>query len=177
MSGYPLDWLSWQEAACLYSRDMIGWTYGDHVLTLRGGTARCSDQQTRLHLHSVVACRGRICPESQRTPTLNRRAIFRRDQRLCLYCGQQYHENDLTLDHIHPLSRGGAHSWMNLVTACRRCNQRKGDRTPEECGMELLAIPYRPNRAEFLALVNSHRILADQMTFLSSHFSQNWRTQ
>jgi len=54
---------------------------------------------------------------------------------------------------------------MNVVTACRACNQRKGNRTPEEAHMHLLYAPYVPNRAEFLILAN-RRILADQMEFL-----------
>ncbi|MGH8594084.1 MAG: HNH endonuclease, partial [Gammaproteobacteria bacterium] len=67
-------------------------------------------------------------------------------------------------------SRGGHDRWSNVVTACRSCNTRKGNRLAEEVGIALLAVPYVPNWAEFLALSN-RRILADQMQFLKSQFN------
>ena len=66
-----------------------------------------------------------------------------------------------------PVSRGGLCVWENCVTACKHCNQRKDDRTPEEAGMKLIAVPYTPNLAEYLILSN-RRILADQMEFLQA---------
>jgi hypothetical protein len=62
-----------------------------------------------------------------------------------------------------------------VVSACRRCNQRKGNRCLEEIDMDLLALPYVPNMAEYLALINSHRIRGDQMAFLRSQFGKNSR--
>ena len=70
---------------------------------------------------------------------LTRRAILARDGRRCQYCGRV--EGELTIDHVLPRSRGGATSWVNCVAACVACNQRKGNRTPEEAGMPL---PRRP---------------------------------
>ena len=100
---------------------------------------------------------------------MNNHELFRRDDNLCLYCGREYPEFGLTRDHVIPLSRGGRDIWSNVVTACKACNTRKGGRTPEQARMPLLAIPYVPNWAEFLALSN-RRILADQMAFLKSQF-------
>ena len=81
----------------------------------------------------------------------------------------------LTRDHIIPRSRGGNNEWTNVATACSRCNHQKGARTPEEANMPLLAVPFRPNLYERFYLMN-RRILADQMDFLSHHFSdqRNW---
>ena len=93
---------------------------------------------------------------------------------LCAFCGGLFSPLKLTCDHILPMSRGGRDTWMNVVTACRSCNQRKGSRTPEEARMQLLYEPYVPNRAEFLILAN-RRILADQMEFLKQHVSANSR--
>ena len=90
------------------------------------------------------------------------------NRNLCLYCGRQFSPNDLTRDHIIPASRGGGSIWENCVTACRNCNQYKDDRTPEEAGMKLLALPYIPNLAQYLILSN-RRILADQMEFLLAY--------
>ena len=75
-------------------------------------------------------------------------------------------------DHVRPLSRGGADVWQNVVTACRRCNHRKGDQTPEEARQELLAVPFIPTHAEYIYL-SGRQILADQMEFLLSHFPRN----
>jgi 5-methylcytosine-specific restriction endonuclease McrA len=73
---------------------------------------------------------------------LSRREVFNRDRYTCLYCGVQ--TRDLTLDHVVPRHRGGAHSWENLVSACKRCNHRKAGRTPREANMRLLREPYAP---------------------------------
>jgi hypothetical protein len=76
---------------------------------------------------------------------------------------------------VHPVSRGGEDDWSNVVTACKRCNARKGNRLLAETSLALLALPYRPNHAEYLALSHSGRILGDQMTFLKGQFSANGR--
>ena len=73
---------------------------------------------------------------------LSRREIFRRDRFTCQYCSLT--TNDLTVDHVLPRHRGGAHSWENLVSACQPCNHRKGGRTPEEARMRLIRPPFRP---------------------------------
>lgn len=72
---------------------------------------------------------------------LSRRNILLRDRHTCQYCGVAYAASQLTLDHVRPRSRGGGGGWENLVTSCRRCNARKGDRTPEEARMPLLRAP------------------------------------
>ena len=76
-------------------------------------------------------------------PRLTRREVFARDGERCQYCGQR--GGQLTLDHVMPKHRGGAHVWENLVTACRECNHRKGGRTPQEARMDLLHEPLRPS--------------------------------
>lgn len=78
---------------------------------------------------------------------LSRKNIMRRDGYRCQYCGCKTKE--LTLDHIIPKSRGGADTWDNLTTACKKCNNKKGNRTPEEAGMKLLNPPSRPNHILF----------------------------
>lgn len=81
-----------------------------------------------------------------------RRSIALRDRYTCQYCGQAPGRSLLTIDHILPRSRGGQTTWDNIVTACRACNMRKGDRTPEEAGMELRKRPGRPHYLAFLML-------------------------
>ncbi|TAF53912.1 MAG: HNH endonuclease [Oscillatoriales cyanobacterium] len=78
---------------------------------------------------------------------LTRRNVFARDGHTCQYCG--YTGEDLTLDHVFPRSRRGGDTWENLVTACVRCNVRKGNRTPEEAEMPLSHPPRRPHSSLF----------------------------
>ncbi|MBB6098812.1 5-methylcytosine-specific restriction endonuclease McrA [Deinobacterium chartae] len=72
----------------------------------------------------------------------SRRNVMRRDFYTCQYCGSR---QDLTLDHVLPRSRGGRHIWENVVVACRSCNQRKGNKTPEEIGFRLRVPPKAPS--------------------------------
>jgi len=73
-----------------------------------------------------------------------RRNIFFRDRNRCQYCGRVFAQKRLNLDHVVPLSRGGASTWDNVVCACIECNSRKGSRTPDEAGMRLVRVPRRP---------------------------------
>ena len=77
--------------------------------------------------------------------SLSRKNILLRDHNTCQYCNKAFPPHELTLDHIHPRSRGGDSAWDNLVTCCRSCNNRKGDRSPEEAGMRLLKRPQAYN--------------------------------
>ncbi len=174
-AGYPLEWLSWQEAVCLQARELVSWAYGEEVMTVHGGHSRHTGEQTVVKLNSIIACRGKVYSKGRTQPPLTNRALFRRDQNTCLYCGNRFKEVQLSRDHVHPLSRGGKDRWTNVVTACKRCNARKGSLLPDECHMELLALPFCPNHAEYLALSHSGRILGDQMAFLKKQFSANSR--
>lgn len=80
---------------------------------------------------------------------LSRKNIFLRDRYFCQYCRQKFDEKHLTLDHVLPVSKGGDNSWMNLVTCCFRCNNKKGNRTPAEAGMPLNRQPKRPHWIPF----------------------------
>ncbi len=69
--------------------------------------------------------------------TFSKKSIFLRDQYTCQYCGKSLQPGNLTLDHVLPKSRAGRSTWENLVTSCKSCNVRKGNRTPKEAGMKL----------------------------------------
>ncbi|MGH9292358.1 MAG: HNH endonuclease [Acidimicrobiales bacterium] len=71
---------------------------------------------------------------------VTRRSVFVRDGHRCQYCGGQA-EN---IDHVVPRSRGGTHSWENVVACCRRCNARKEDRLLDEAGFHLTRQPRAP---------------------------------
>lgn len=77
----------------------------------------------------------------QQTRALSRKNILMRDRYTCQYCHKCPPAVELTLDHVIPRSRHGDSSWENLVACCYSCNNRKGNRTPEEAGMKLLRTP------------------------------------
>ncbi len=79
---------------------------------------------------------------------LTRRNILKRDGHKCAYCGRG--DLPLTIDHVIPKSKGGDESWENLVAACLPCNNKKGDRTPEEANMKIRIKPYTPNHIMFI---------------------------
>ena len=74
----------------------------------------------------------------------NRRNVVWRDKNICQYCGNKFIFSELTMDHVIPKSRGGEKSWSNIVASCKKCNSKKGDRTPEEARMPLIKKPFVP---------------------------------
>jgi len=76
-----------------------------------------------------------------RMPPVNRREVLKRDRYACQYCGST---KRLTLDHVIPRSKGGTHTWNNVVTACETCNTQKGNRLLPATGMTLRTKPKAP---------------------------------
>ena len=176
VSGRPQRWIPWRDAVILDAREMIAWTAGARTFTFYGGINRLSGCRSQVSVNSIIAVKGysRDAGDERLVPPLSNRELFLRDDHLCMYCGRELPAHHLTRDHLVPLSRGGADCWSNVVAACRGCNHAKGSRTPDEAGMSLLAVPYVPNRAEYLVLSN-RRILADQMEFLGKRFGRSSR--
>jgi len=86
---------------------------------------------------------GKMINRPRPSVKLTKNEVFRRDHYTCQYCGQRSEE--LTIDHIVPRSKDGPHTWNNLITACSRCNIKKGGRTAREANMNLLSIPKTPS--------------------------------
>lgn len=93
--------------------------------------------------------------------SLSRRAVFVRDGHRCQYCNGPA-EN---LDHVVPRSRGGEHSWENVVAACRTCNARKEDRMLHESGLRLRRRPRAPHSSLWL-VANGRGVLPDWGRYL-----------
>jgi 5-methylcytosine-specific restriction endonuclease McrA len=166
ISGRPQDWIAPREAAVLYASDAVAWTLGEPFHVLRGGIQRRTGVQSRIEVHPIIAVRGAIPSRAWRsTPALSNPKLFSRDRQVCAYCGGRFAFDELTREHITPVSRGGGDTWMNCITACRACNGRKGNRLPEEARMTLLYLPYVPSLHEDMIL-RGRRIVADQMEFL-----------
>jgi 5-methylcytosine-specific restriction endonuclease McrA len=172
-AGMPLEWIGYQAAAKLYYLEQVAYSCGSALFTLHGGYNAKSGRRSSIQINSIVATYGNSSGghriDQNYTPPLNNPALFRRDNHLCLYCGQRFYHRDLSRDHITPISQGGQDHWNNVVTSCKRCNNHKAGRTPEQAGIQLLAIPFAPTHAEYVYL-QGRRVLSDQMEFLRAHF-------
>ena len=169
-NGIPHRWITWQHAVWYYAKERVAWETGSEAFTVCGGKCQATGEISSVTAASIIAIKGKAMAMKSfnQVPPLNNRELFHRDRQICAYCANSFAGARLTRDHIVPFSKGGRDTWMNVVTACRACNERKSDRTPEGAGMELVYLPYVPNRAEYLILTN-RRILADQMEFLAQH--------
>jgi len=99
------------------------------------------------NLPSVIKIRDYI-RHNDMAVEISRKNILIRDDHSCQYCGTKM-TSHLTVDHVLPRFRGGKDIWENLVTACKPCNQKKGNRTPDEANMPLDHQPKRPNRIHY----------------------------
>jgi 5-methylcytosine-specific restriction endonuclease McrA len=127
------------------------------IHTMTGDVSRPSVVRLRYHVK-------RPTPQLR----LSRRSIFARDRFSCQYCGSG---SDLTLDHVVPRRHGGPSTWENLVTCCRKCNTKKGDRSVQQTGMKLKRPPRRPRYVPFISLVKfldgqRHEVWRDYLPFI-----------
>lgn len=162
-SGIPTKWLGIEEAIIYHAKDMVKWSLGDNIVTLRGGVNRATEIRSQISTPSIIAIDGEM--NKMRKFQVSRTLVFRRDRNICAYCGKHFFDEFLSVDHVLPRYHGGIDSWKNLVAACKPCNHHKANRTPEEARMPLLYVPYEPNVNESFILTNRN-ILADQMDFL-----------
>jgi len=175
-SGMPLEWVDYREAVRLHCLGQVSYAFGSTLYALRGGTNARTGRQTVIEINSMIATIGHSSnPGSARgdyVPPLNNETLFKRDAFLCMYCGGRFPPSQLSRDHVRPFYQGGRDVWNNVVAACRRCNNAKASRTPEQAGMQLLAVPFTPTYAEYIFL-KGRRVLADQMEYLLAHFPRS----
>ena len=175
VSGIQQGFVKWQNAVIFHAKGMVAWSIGEDGLVIHGGTNRITGKQSVITTAPIIAVRGDKQKSAKyKTPTLNNKTLFRRDRHLCAYCGHLFAYEQLSRDHVIPQRQKGPDTWMNTVTACKPCNHRKADRTPEGAGMSLLYLPYVPSRIEEMILKNRH-ILQCQMDFLMNHIPPNSR--
>ncbi len=175
MSGLPQAWVEVEEAITYHAKNMVAWSLGNSLATFHGGWDH-EGNRSEIETKSIIAIKGSNHGSKLigQQPGLTNHLLFNRDRFVCAYCGEHYLPKNLSRDHIIPVSRGGKNNWTNVVTACRHCNTKKSNKTPEEAHMVLLYIPYTPNRYEHFILKN-RRILADQMDYLMAGVPQSSR--
>jgi 5-methylcytosine-specific restriction endonuclease McrA len=131
----PLRVISWKKAIILV---LLG-----KVEVLKEYEREIRGVSIRLKLPSVIRLL-KYVKGNHNWITFSRQNVYLRDGFRCQYCGREFPSEELTCDHVIPRSRGGITDWSNVVTCCKSCNTKKGDRTPEEAGMRLLREPKRP---------------------------------
>lgn len=178
IAGNPSNWITPHEAIRMVACGRAITGLGDTDMVYRGGWNRLTGIRSEITVNTILLTRKRVDTHRQRSsyiPPVSNRLLFERDAHTCMYCGTTKGLTQLTRDHVIPVSRGGRDTWSNVVAACRHCNQAKGNQLPEEWGHALIAVPYVPNYAEYLYLLNQRRIIADQRAFLTARFPRNSR--
>jgi 5-methylcytosine-specific restriction endonuclease McrA len=167
--GTPRDWADEQTGCCYYARGKVLWEIGQPIKTFTGGK-NIDGETSSITVSSIIGVSGPIFGNefyTRETIYADRHILYARDRHLCAYCGTEFKDHQLTIDHVLPRSKGGKNTWVNTVSACKPCNVEKADRTPEQAKMHLLFVPYAPNVFEKMILKN-RKILQDQMDFLIS---------
>lgn len=132
----PVKVIDWQRAMCLLTRGRV------EVLETHDREAR--SVSFTFKIPAVVRLLRYVKIRRSEHVPFTRANIYARDGYQCQYCGEQFQSEDLTFDHVIPVSQGGTKSWDNIVSACVDCNRSKGNRTPEQAGMTLAMPPRRP---------------------------------
>ena len=143
--GLPQSWISLEQAVIHYAAGEVRWESGGEVAVFHGGHNAQTGEQSIIAVNSIIGTKGvpNINPFHLK-PSLTNSKLFARDRNICAYCGQQHHEESLTREHIVPFAQNGVDTWMNVVTACRPCNQHKGDRALARSGLVLAKPPAVP---------------------------------
>jgi 5-methylcytosine-specific restriction endonuclease McrA len=175
VSGIPRQWISYDDAITYHAKNSIAWSMGDVVAKYRGGIQN-SGEMSYLETTSIIAVKGHgFNPYKHSTVALSNKTLFGRDRNICAYCGKHFpNYHHLSRDHIIAKCKGGENTWMNVVTACKDCNGKKGHKSLKESGMELLYAPYVPSHYENMIL-QQRNILADQMEYLKAGLPKHSR--
>ncbi|KAL1213801.1 hypothetical protein V5N11_009979 [Cardamine amara subsp. amara] len=164
ISYRPVNVVCWKRAICLEYMDKADvLEYYDQTVNSPSGSF-CIPAVLRVpHLLQVVK-RRRV------KNSLSRKNILLRDDYTCQYCSSR---ENLTIDHVIPISRGGEWTWQNLVAACSRCNSRKGQKTVEEAHMKLLKVPKEPKDYDIVAIPLTNAAI--RMLRSSKGMPEEWR--
>ena len=149
VSGMPLEWIDYRDAVRLYHTEQVAYACGSVLYRLHGGINAASGRRSIIDVNSIIATHGDTHTlgkaRGDYSPPLNNQTLFKRDGYLCMYCGDRFLSSQLSR------------------------NNYKAGRTPEQAGIELLAVPFTPTYAEYIYL-KGRRVMADQMEYLLAHF-------
>lgn len=135
-SYQPVKLVSWQKALVLFFQGKV------EILEVHSTVVYSA--ASSFQLPSVIRLKRYVPIQKTTRLKFSRENIYLRDNYTCQYCAKPFPYKELTLDHVVPASKFGRKDWTNVVTACRKCNHRKGNRTPLGAGMPLLNEPRIP---------------------------------
>ncbi len=156
LSYFPLSLWSWQES--------VKAVFLKRVNILSEYEQKVRSPSVEIRLPSVIALKEFI-PQTRR-PAFTRFNVFLRDRFSCQYCDGKLPIHELTFDHLTPRSRGGTTSWENVVTACGRCNFRKGNRLPKAAQMHPRNQPRCPT---------TYELQQNGRAFAPNYLHESWR--
>jgi len=141
----PLQVVGWQKAIILWFQGKVD------ILEHHDQFVR--SVRMTFQVPSIIRLRTYVNVHQKPSLRFSRENVYLRDNYECQYCGLKFSIKDLTLDHVIPVSRGGPKDWKNIVTCCRLCNQKKGNRTPQEAHMPLLKKPVKPRALPHMEII------------------------
>jgi hypothetical protein len=123
----------------------VRWEAGQEIAVFRGGHNAVSGEQSIITVNSIIGTRGvpNINPFDLR-PGLTNGKLFARDRNVCAYCGDLFHEDELTREHIIPFAQNGRDHWMNVVTACRAATTARAAARPSRRACRCCTPPMCP---------------------------------
>lgn len=139
----PLGVISWKAAIKLYTLGKIE-VVAEYDRIVRSVS-------TSLQLPAVVRLLSPFKPGKKHKLSFSRANIYARDKWKCQYCAVSGSPGTFTFDHVVPRSKGGTTCWVNIVTCCKKCNNKKGSKSPEDAGMRLVKKPVKPTRSPSMA--------------------------
>lgn len=163
--------IDWRKAICMWARGRVEIVedipteliyqnpkfFGDSLFLYRPKTVRMLDYKPPKKM--------------RRYKRLTKKTLFERDKGKCGYCGKKLTLSSMTVDHVMPRSKNGEHKWQNVVSSCSACNSKKGDRTPQEAGMQLKTRVYLPSFNEWAPGVYRNEFFkpGEDLSVASSH--------
>lgn len=146
------------------SRRALLLVLADKAVPLEESGAVVHASRLALAMPSVVRLSRFVRVPHRATVPLTRRAVFARDGGRCVYCGA----TATSIDHVVPRSRGGGHTWENVVSACHRCNHLKADRGVAELGWRMRVVPTQPTGAAW-RILGVDRVDATWLPYLAAY--------
>jgi 5-methylcytosine-specific restriction endonuclease McrA len=138
---------SYEPLSVVSARRAVVLVLGEKAEIVHGSGLELHSERLTVPVPSVIRLRTFVRVPYRRHAALSRRGVFLRDGGQCQYCGRRAE----SIDHVVPRSRGGDHTWENVVAACGRCNTSKRDRLLEETGMRLRCRPRAPSPLTWVA--------------------------
>ncbi|HEO64786.1 MAG TPA: HNH endonuclease [Spirochaetes bacterium] len=151
----PVKVISWQKAIILHFKEKVDIieVYEDFEI---------HSEKLALNVPAVVRLHYYVNIHKHLNLRLSKENIFYRDNYTCAYCGKRLPKDQLTLDHVIPLSKGGKKAWNNIVAACNSCNNKKGNHLPEHSHFRPMKKPFEPSVKSYLSFFIKVQRIPDQ---------------